>query len=695
MPLLGHAVMVLAALLLLSAGWRIASAIDRSGLERAAEAITIAAAAAILEALALGQFSLGSNRWALLFAASVTAGLARWRFPTPEITLTDDLRNWWRGSTVFVRVVVGGALGALLGTVTSALVAPQIGFDAMFYHYPEVIQWVHSGRPGSNITVNYDLPVEAYPHNGEMLMTWGAGIARSFIPLVLVGTLSFPLLVAGVVLVMRALSVRAVVTAAAVVALVAQPMVAAQTTIYTGDVPALAWAVIASGLALMADRNPRRLAIALIAGGLALGTKTTVLTPLAIVLLGSLWVNRGSLAANLRWLLPGAVIGATVSGVWLVRTTLEHGWPFWPFQSAPWGDPVPPAMSKVADGRFIDAAWATLTHDPILLGSVLGGTTLLLLGGLLSPLIRPTRQVAAAVGLLLVSLLTWSFVPGTGQPNEFFFQTISELRYFCGTTVIATAAIALTAAATGWRSRLAVPLFAASTVVSALAIFGIPGSSWVSGEGGNASAGTVNAYPLWFTATAVAGGFVAWLATFAAGHPPGDGARDGMAPASGDGQKKGKSRGAIAIALVTLSVIAISMAMAADGFTIRWTGSARPYDLGAHQVGEGNQDTVTKAFLRQPAWRDGNEPVSFGSRVLVASLAGDRLQHNLLLLPATASCAALRRSADRGWVVTAPSGYWGGAFGYRRYNAYDCFNREIPAWTGEFNVYRFDLPWRK
>ncbi|MCX6390795.1 MAG: hypothetical protein NT122_09250 [Solirubrobacterales bacterium] len=689
MPIVGHTIMVLAALLLLAAGWRVASRVDKFGLERAAETTVLDCAAAILEALILGQFSVGSNRWALLGAALITALIARWQFPRPEVSLSDDLRGWWCNSTPFIKAAAGAGTGALLFTLISTLVAPQIGFDAMIYHYPEVIKWVHNGRPGSNLFVNYDIPVEAYPHNGEILMTWAAGMARSFVPLTLIGVLYFPLLVAGIILVMRALAVRTTVALAATVAILVQPHLIFQTTIYTGDVASLAWATVAAGLALGSRREPRRIAFAFVAAGLALGTKTTVLAPVVIVIASCCWINRKALVGQLSWILPGALAGVSLGVVWLVRTTIQHGWPFWPIQSAPWGDPVPVVLEPLLTNRFIDAPWTTISHDPGFLIATFGGGLVLFIGALLAPMLSPQRRVFAATGLFALTIAAWSLVPGTGGVGDSGSIGSSMARYTAAASVIAAVAIALTSAASGWRSRVAIPLFAISAAASIAAALGLFGQSWATGLNGTASAGTLVSYPLWLLIAVICGGLIFWVADRSTAAT--------VAPADESGISSPKhpvSLRSVSIGLLSLGLLTLAMSWAATGYLERWTRSASKYDIGAHSVSADNADTVTKAFLRQPRWRSGDEPIRFASRPMLASLAGERLQHDLVLLPANGSCASLRQAAYRGWAVTAHPIYWGGPRGFAPYNGWKCFNREIPAWIGEFNIYRFDLGWR-
>ena len=56
---------------------------------------------------------------------------------------------------------------------------------------------------------------------------------------------------------------------------------------------------------------------------------------------------------------------------------------------------------------------------------------------------------------------------------------------------------------------------------------------------------------------------------------------------------------------------------------------------------------VAAFLLRQPGFEDGDRPVAFASRGVLAPLAGDRFSHELRLVPARIRCDELARLADR------------------------------------------------
>jgi hypothetical protein len=91
---------------------------------------------------------------------------------------------------------------------------------------------------------------------------------------------------------------------------------------------------------------------------------------------------------------------------------------------------------------------------------------------------------------------------------------------------------------------------------------------------------------------------------------------------------------ALAGAAAVLALGALG-ALAADGFV------KRHGETGTRESG------LAAWFAAQPAWRDGSAGVA-STWSLVGTLAGDRLQHPLVLVDALAACAS-RREGD--WLV--------------------------------------------
>jgi hypothetical protein len=143
----------------------------------------------------------------------------------------------------------------------------------------QVVSWVHTGRPGAVETVSYEFPVGSYPLTNEVLTAWTTGIARSFVPVTLWQSGMVALLALSGWIGLRRLDVPRLPAALAVAALASAPALVAQLNGGKNDLPALAWLICTGALVAASPRQPRLLAPALVAGGLAVGTKTTVLVP--------------------------------------------------------------------------------------------------------------------------------------------------------------------------------------------------------------------------------------------------------------------------------------------------------------------------------------------------------------------------------------------------------------------------------
>ena len=109
--------------LLLAAGLRVADGMASGPAERLIAAAVLAAATAVAESLGLGLVGLGTEPWALLL--TWTVWLLRY---------------------------------------------PAFDFDNLAYRIPEVVAWVHNGRPGSLVSV-----VPGFPHANLPIIGRGGG----------------------------------------------------------------------------------------------------------------------------------------------------------------------------------------------------------------------------------------------------------------------------------------------------------------------------------------------------------------------------------------------------------------------------------------------------------------------------------------------------------------------------------------
>jgi hypothetical protein len=243
------------------------------------------------------------------------------------------------------------------------------------------------------------------------------------------------------------LSVPRLVAALAVLAVcLVPPLVSWQSNGAMTDPPALAWLVACASLCALARERPPLLAPALLAAGLAVGTKTTT-APMALLVLGLAgWHARAELRRLRRPLLLAAAGAGIAGGAWYLRNLIDHGSPFWPILALPWGDAVPASVDAV-DTSFLDRPGATIDRlgDDYL--ERFGAGLLLIAGGLAAPLLARRREVAWAALATLAGALVWARAPVTGLPEGGVLAetTFSTTRYLL--PVVATGALALALAA--------------------------------------------------------------------------------------------------------------------------------------------------------------------------------------------------------------------------------------------------------
>ncbi len=470
-PVIHHALLGLSVAALAGAGLRAASPVAPSGLSRVLVAATAASAAAVGEALALGLFALGGSTAALTIAALATYLAARTTLPKPALPAAQELAAWWRARSRTERAVLGAIAGACAAIAAWQLRYPALGFDTVIYHLPEIVLWVQHGTPGSIENVLPGLPVGNYPLTAEVSIAWAMGISRSFVPLTLIPWAWFALTVASGWAGLRALGVTALPRSLALAALCTSPwLLAWQSNGSVTDPAALAWLVTCAALSVLSRDQPKLIAPALVAAGLAIGCKTTVLPLTLLVLALALWPHRRKLKELTKPLAIGLAGALAVGGVWYLRDLVTHGSPFWPILAAPWGDAVPHSIS-IVDTTFLGRLGPTLDRlgDDYL--HRFGGGIVLLAGGAASALAAPRdRKVRWASITVVLSFLIWARSPVTGVPGPNWLDEaiFSTTRYLL--PVLAAAALALGLAANQGRAPGAV---AARVVLLATAIVNV------------------------------------------------------------------------------------------------------------------------------------------------------------------------------------------------------------------------------
>jgi hypothetical protein len=470
---LHHALLGLSVAALAGAAVRAASPLSPGGLPRAIVAMTFAAAAAVAEALALGLVSL-SGSWAALTAAAIATWLAaRVLLPRPATGVAGELAGWWDDRSPAGRAAAGALAGAAGAWAAWQLRNPAIGFDAIHYHLPEIVAWLDSGRAGSVENLIPALPTGNYPITAEVTVAWAMGISRSFVPFALWPWAALGLIVASGWTGLRAVGVPRLPAALAIGALCTNPwLLAWQSNGSMTDPPALAWLVTCAALCALARERPVLLGPAVLAAGLAVGTKTTALPLALLVLAVGLWSARRHLGALRVPLAAGLAAALAVGGVWYLRNLIDHGSPFWPIVATPWGDPVPRSVTLV-ETSFLDRPGVTIDRIGDAYLERFGGGLALLAGGLIAPLLAWRRRVLAAGAATAAALVVWANAPVTGvPPTPGLEETIfSTTRYLLPAVAAGALALALAAGARRRASPLALVVLAAVIVVNVVQTF--------------------------------------------------------------------------------------------------------------------------------------------------------------------------------------------------------------------------------
>ena len=661
---LHHALLALAVIGLADASVRASSLVVSSGLERALVATVLAVATAVVETLALGLLGLGSSTAALVTLAALTWVAGRRWLPAPERGPGAELGRWWSGLDLPVRATAAVLVGAAIGWIAWQLRYPSIGFDSSLYHYAQVAGWIDNGRPGSILDLSYDLPYGNYPLTDEIALSWLAGIARSFAPLVLWNPAMLLLLGVASWVTLRNLEVSRAAAMVAVAAIVTLPLCIHQLSEPQTDLPAFAWLACVAALSTGAGRTPMLLAPAIVAAGLAVGTKTTPAVLVAASLGVGVYLARGRLRPVASWLLLAFALAFAVGGIWYARNLIQHGSPLWPFASAPWGDPRPPFLELV-DTKLVERLSATLQGRWSMYAGQLAGGVLLLGGALLvllrsavgQGLTRPLRSGLLTAGAVTVlALLIWSTAPGTGLPTASGLLApeswpSSTVRYLLPALGAATVAVAL-ATRVGGITGLLATLFLAVSVGWNLVKDAQLGLPYVP------SARTV-------ILGAALGLFLLMISVVAS---------------RGVMRHKRPRRlvpGAVVVVLALL--VGVALAPAGEGFVERHASVTGSTALGS---------SVAAWLATRPEFDRDGLTIAFASRGLQAPLAGDHFSNRLELIPADEPCESVRALARQSVVVVSDPEFLRGLLGIRSYRAQRCLARRQPAYQDQaFRVY--------
>jgi hypothetical protein len=651
---LHHVALALTVLGLAQAALRVAATVTPLGLERAITALVLGVATAVAEALGLGLVGLGARPVALIFVtAMIWAATLLW-LPSPAISPMTELAKWWGRLDGPWRVCAAALCGAFVAWVAWQLRFPSIGLDSADYHYPQVAGWIANGRPGSILSLNYDIPYGNFPLTDEVAQTWGAAIARSWIPL----ALWTPVMV--VALAAAALGVAALVTLPLVVRQLNEPQT---------DLPALTWLASAAALALAAGRRPALLVPAVVATGLAVGTKPST-APMAVAALAvGTYLARERLRPLAGWLALGLAAAFAIGGVWYARNLVQHGWPLWPHTEAPWGDPSPRFLALL-DVRFLERPAATLEgrvgdYVTRLSGGLLllaGAVLALLSGALGTRLERGVRRALVVSGALaLIALLVWSLAWGTGLSRADLAGVagwpLTTTRYMLPAIGAAMVAVALTARVPGTIGHAATVLLAGALAWNVVA---------------DARLGAPYTPPVGVVVLGALGGALA-LGVAILGRPS-------LVRLT----RRARPLPAGAAGILAAVGLGVLLAPVSNGFIERYTEVSRSTAPGAD---------VVSWFLTQPGFETGDETIAFAARAAFGQLAGDHFTHRLELIPRRARCREVARSASRNPVLIVDQAWFHGILGVLPYTAGRCLAGRRAAYErGAYFVYRPEEP---
>jgi len=659
-----HAMLGLAAGALGASGLRIAASTGATGLVRLLAAVPLAAALAATEAIGLGFFHLGGSPATLVGAAVLTWIVVRRAVAAPVVGGFDELQAWWADLGPGARVLVGAAAGLWLGWFWFLLRSPAIGFDGVQYHLTEVQAWVDNGRTGSVVPISHELPFGNYPLTNEVLMAWTAGIATSWVAVAAWGPVAMALIGLSVHAGLRALGVDGAVRLLAAASLITLPIAFQQLNDANTDLPAFAWLAVTAALAAASRERPKLIGPALVAAALAVGTKTTVAVPGLAALAAAIWVSRGALRPHLRALAGFAALGVAAGGYWYLRNLLDHGSPLWPFVELPWGDPTPAFLDRF-DSSLLEHPRRTLDGNLDLYRDRIGGGLILLAAALALPLLSLLRRAPSRVSeihphmrggsrspgrwwgfwagvVALLGTLVWASAPVTGASNVpgFGSVTLSTVRYLLPVLGTAVAAVALSGRGRAPRAMVLATL--------AIAI------AW--NVSLDADLGPAHLPPFSTVRSGVLLGVIGALAL-----SMGPIARLGLRPSG------------LAVLLVLAAIVT---APSADRYVERHGEFNVTFD-----------SPLVRWFTAQPSFEKGRQEIAM-VRTTVGPLAGDRLRHRVRLIPAAEGCLAVRRRAEKGWIVLSELAL----NDLTPVRALSCFDGERPAYEDErFRVFT-ELP---
>ncbi|HMC53479.1 MAG TPA: hypothetical protein VKI64_12020 [Acidimicrobiales bacterium] len=366
--------------------------------------------------------------------ASFASSLLR---PTPRSRTPATGLRPGRSLAVAPAVVVGAVLAAQWGDRTAvALSHGMANMDTLWYHMPFAARFVQTGWL-TRLHVTHQEPLTSfYPANSELLHAVTILAFRRDIvsPLLNLGWLVVALLAGWCVGRARGAGALALVGVAAVASV---PILAStQPGDASNDTMGLACFLAAVAICVVGDGRPAELAVAGLAAGLALGTKLSLVAPVAALTVG-VWTVAGRGTRRLALATWAPAVAAT-GGFWYLRNLVRAGSPV-PTLRLGVGTLALPRVELAVTGRINFSVAHYLTNTRVwreaLLPALrisLGDAWPLLLGlaalGALASLLTGPRAIDRVLALVAIaSAAAYVVTPQTaagppGHPGLFAFN---------------------------------------------------------------------------------------------------------------------------------------------------------------------------------------------------------------------------------------------------------------------------------
>lgn len=427
---------------------------------------------AVIASEVLGVFGLLSTT-GLLITSIFTAGILWWwRVPAAP---SSPPRRPSTGSTMQAVAIAAALLTAVhwAGPVLKSLDVGMYRQDSLWYHLPTAAWFAQNGSVGGLLfTDPLKLAVWYYPDNSELLHSIGMIVLGNDLlsPLVNFGWMGIALLAGWCV--GRPFGLSAI-TLLGTALVVDSDMMLVQAGNAPSDIVALACLLAAIGI-LANGKEPGALLIAALAAGLAVGTKVTMLVPVAIITVGILTGGRGARERLTTVLWLGGLLAT--GGFWYLRNLIHAGNPlpwidFGPLPGPDQEDLYPRAAHSIADYIANSHAWTDFFFPglgetlgpvwPVLAFGAFAGITL----GLRRPQPRAVRILAVAAAATIVAYI---FIPiSASGPNGAPSGFASNLRYVAPAITIGLILLPLCETRTLAR-RVIFPVYVVVFAVSAL-----------------------------------------------------------------------------------------------------------------------------------------------------------------------------------------------------------------------------------